>query len=111
MPLSRPQSDTDTEGVGVSMGADINRAENADILVIHIRAAWTSRWREGHKIKHGLNLSEKKKKKPTDEKVTLGEVEGDVQHSYCRYPGRTLRCHMIRKTRVKAGVGTNRVRD
>ena len=65
LPLSRPESNTDTDVVIVSLGADVgvgvNRAENTDIIVVHIGTAGTSRWRERHEIEHGLNLSEKSK--------------------------------------------------
>jgi hypothetical protein len=56
------------------MGADVvvgvNRAENANIVVIHIGAAGTPWWRERHKIEHGLNLRKREKVTSVDEEET-----------------------------------------
>jgi hypothetical protein len=54
-------------GADIGIGIRVNRAKNANIT------AKTSQWRERHKIKHGLNLSEKSKHEKVmsnDEKET-----------------------------------------
>jgi hypothetical protein len=61
--LSRPQSDTHIEAVGVRIGVGVYGAERANIVVVHIGAAGTSRWRERHKIEHRRDLNGNKNKR------------------------------------------------
>ena len=68
LPLTKSDTSTEAVGVGADVGVCAYGAERANIVVIHTGAARTPRWRERHKIKHGRDLSEnKKKEKEKDE--------------------------------------------
>ena len=68
LPLAKSDTSTEAVGVGADVGVGAYGAERADIVVIHTGAAGTPRWRERHKIEHGRNLNENKKKKMKHEK-------------------------------------------
>ena len=71
-------------GADVRIGVGVYRTERAKIVVIHIGAAGTSRWRETrrerHKIEHGRDLSGNKtkgrEKREREKEVTSNEEEG-----------------------------------
>ncbi|KAI0246925.1 hypothetical protein BJV78DRAFT_88322 [Lactifluus subvellereus] len=77
-----------------------DRAERAGIAVVHIGAARAVWRRERHQVEHGRNLEVEK----TIRKKEMKKSEGHLR-SYCRSPGRTLRCRKKRRMRARVGVG------